>query len=137
MTRPPVGQLCHRRETADAALPPEVHVKRLDGVVQMMPQRHLVAVQLFGSGVERAPAHLGAEGAGILLVPVVEDDGADKGAAHLIGNIILPEQRFQRGVIHRLTPAGERAIAVYEELQTDINQVIAAKANDLIASIKE
>ena len=36
-----------------------------------------------------------------------------------------------------LTPAGERAIAVYEELQTDINQVIAAKANDLIASIKE
>lgn len=34
-----------------------------------------------------------------------------------------------------LTPAGERAIAVYEELQADINQVIAAKANDLIASI--
>ena len=36
-----------------------------------------------------------------------------------------------------IKPAGERAIAVYEELQTDINQVIAAKANDLIASIKE
>ena len=36
-----------------------------------------------------------------------------------------------------LTPAGERAIAVYEELQTDINQVIAAKADALIASIKE
>ena len=36
-----------------------------------------------------------------------------------------------------LTPAGERAIAVYEELQTDINQVIAAKANALIASIKK
>ena len=34
-----------------------------------------------------------------------------------------------------LTPAGERAIAVYEELQTDINNVIATKANDLIASI--
>ena len=68
----------------------------------MMPQRHLAAVQLFGSGVERAPAHLGAEGAGILLVPVVEDDGADEGAAHLIRHIILPEQRFQRGVIHRL-----------------------------------
>ena len=26
-----------------------------------------------------------------------------------------------------LTPAGERAIAVYEELQADINNVIAAK----------
>ena len=34
-----------------------------------------------------------------------------------------------------LTPAGERAIAVYEELQTDINNVIATKANALIASI--
>ena len=34
-----------------------------------------------------------------------------------------------------LTPAGERA--VYEELQTDISQVIAAKANALIASIKK
>ena len=36
-----------------------------------------------------------------------------------------------------LTPAGERAIAVYEELQTDINNVIATKADALIASIKE
>ncbi len=36
-----------------------------------------------------------------------------------------------------LTPAGERAIAVYEELQTDINNAIATKANALIASIKE
>lgn len=36
-----------------------------------------------------------------------------------------------------LTPAGERAIAAYEELQADINNVIATKANDLIASIKE
>ena len=34
-----------------------------------------------------------------------------------------------------LTPAGERAVAVYEELQADINDVIASKANDLIASI--
>ena len=36
-----------------------------------------------------------------------------------------------------LTPAGERAIAVYEELQADINQVIAAKADALIASINQ
>ena len=36
-----------------------------------------------------------------------------------------------------LTPAGERAIAVYETLQGEINQVIATRANDLIASIKE
>ena len=36
-----------------------------------------------------------------------------------------------------LTPAGERAIAVYEELQADINNIIATKADALIASIKE
>ena len=34
-------------------------------------------------------------------------------------------------------PAGERAIAVYEELQADINNIIATKADALIASIKE
>ena len=36
-----------------------------------------------------------------------------------------------------LTQAGERAIEVYETLQDEINEVIAARANDLIASIKE
>ena len=36
-----------------------------------------------------------------------------------------------------LTPAGERAIEVYETLQAEINNVIAAKANDLIASINK
>ena len=34
-----------------------------------------------------------------------------------------------------LTPAGERAIEAYETLQSEINQVIAAKADALIASI--
>ena len=33
--------------------------------------------------------------------------------------------------------AGERAIEVYETLQSEINNVIATKANDLIASIKK
>lgn len=36
-----------------------------------------------------------------------------------------------------LTPAGERAIEVYETLQSEINNVITTKANDLIASIKK
>ena len=36
-----------------------------------------------------------------------------------------------------LTPTGERAVAVYKGLQAEINQVIATKANELIASIKE
>lgn len=36
-----------------------------------------------------------------------------------------------------LTPAGERAIAVYEELQAEINEVIATRADDLIATINQ
>ena len=48
---------------------------------------------------------------------------------------VLLLQGIARG--STLTPAGERAIAVYEELQADINNVIVTKANDLIASIKE
>ncbi len=73
----------------NAALPPEIHVKGLHGIVQMMAQRHLVAAQFLRSSVQCTPPHLGAEGAGILLVPVVEHDGADQGAADLIGDIIL------------------------------------------------
>ena len=100
----PVGQLRHRRKAADAALPPEIHVKGLDGVVEVMAQRHLVAAQLFGGGMESAPAQIGAERAGIFLLSVVEDDGADEGAAHLVGHTVLPEKGFQRGVVHRLAP---------------------------------
>lgn len=38
---------------------------------------------------------------------------------------------------HSLNRAGKRAVAVYKGLQAEINQAIATKANDLIASIKE
>ena len=46
---------------------------------------------------------------------------------------IVNEAEGQLGC--KLIERGERAIAVYEELQADINNVIATKANDLIASI--
>ena len=36
-----------------------------------------------------------------------------------------------------LTPAGERAIEAYETLQTEINNVIATRADTLIATITE
>ena len=54
--------------------------------------------------MESAPAQIGAERAGIFLLSVVEDDGADEGAAHLVGHTVLPEKGFQRGVVHRLAP---------------------------------
>lgn len=36
-----------------------------------------------------------------------------------------------------LTPTGERTIEAYETLQAEINEVIATRADSLIASIKE
>ena len=48
---------------------------------------------------------------------------------------VLLLQGIARG--STLTPAGERAIEAYETLQTEINNVIATRADTLIATITE
>ena len=48
---------------------------------------------------------LGAQGAGVLLLAVVEHHRADLGAADLIGDIVLGKQLLQYGIIHG--PAAE------------------------------
>ena len=67
-----------------------------------MSQRHLVAAQLLRGGVQRTPPQLGAQGAGVLLLAVLEHHRADLGAAHLVGDAVLPEQLCQRRVVHGL-----------------------------------
>ena len=69
----------------------------------------------------------------VLLLQGIAREHSLNRAAKSMGMAYSIERGGARG--SSLTPAGERAIAVYEELQADINQVIAAKANDLIASI--
>ena len=95
----PPGQIGHRGKAADPPLPPEVHIKGLDGVVQMMAQGHLVAAQLLSRRVKGAPPQLGAEGAGVFLFAVVKDHRADVGAADLVGDARSPKQGFQRRVV--------------------------------------
>ena len=101
----PAGQPGHRRKAADAALPPEIHVKGLHRVVQVMPQGHLVAAQFLGGGVQGAAAQLGAEGAGILLLAVVKHHGADVGAADVVGDVVLGGKKVGQGrVVGGLRP---------------------------------
>ena len=80
------GEVAHRRKAAEPPLVEQVHDKGLDGVVPVVAQRQLVAAQLLGGVVQGAPAHLGAEAAGVVLVPDLEHYPADVGAADLIGD---------------------------------------------------
>ena len=70
----------------------------------------------------------------LLLQGIAREHSLNRAAEGQLGCKLI-ERDGARG--STLTPAGERAIAVYEELQADINNVIATKANDLIASIKK
>ena len=83
-----MGQVGDWRKAADAALPPEIHVKGLHSIVQMVPQRHLVAAQLLRGGVQGTPAQLGAEGTGVLFLPVFKHHRADLGAADVVGDAV-------------------------------------------------
>ena len=52
----PAVQLGDRGEAANAALPPEVHVKGLDSIIEVVAKRHFIAAQLLRRRVQRAPA---------------------------------------------------------------------------------
>ena len=96
----PLGQVGDRRKAADAALPPEIHVKGLHSIVQMVPQRHLVAAQLLRGGVQGTPAQLGAEGTGIGFFPDIKENFSDFRRYDLIRNLNFLAQRFDWFQIH-------------------------------------
>ena len=87
-------------KAADAALVKKAHEKRFDGIVKVMAQRDLVAAQFQQHIVQRAPAHFCAHGAGVLLVPVLENDRADLRLFDLIWHVQLRAQLRHRGKIH-------------------------------------
>jgi hypothetical protein len=117
----PARKVGDRREAADAALPPEIHVKGLHGIVQMVAQRHLVAAQFLRCRVQCTAPQLGAQGAGVLLLTVVEHHRADLGTADLIGDIVLGKQLLQYGVIHG--PAAELRVqrdGLHRKIKADV-----------------
>ena len=93
-------QMGHRLETADPALVNQGHHKSFHGIVKVVPQCQLVAVQVQQSLIEGPSAHLGAHGAGILFLPIVENDGANLRFDDGIGHIQLPAQLLNTGIIH-------------------------------------
>ena len=68
----------------------------------MVAQSQLADPPLADGVVQRAPAHLGAEGAGIVLLAHVKDDLLDVGLEAGIGDVLLPAQLRHRGKVHAL-----------------------------------
>ena len=67
----------HRLEAADPPLEQQTHQERLDGVVIVVAERHLGKALLQQRLIQRPAAHLGAQRAGIVFLPVLEDDRPD------------------------------------------------------------
>ena len=76
-------------EAGDLTREQQVHHEGLHRVVKVVPQRELVAAARLYGVVERAAPHLGAERAGVFLLPRVEHYLADvrlnDGVRHLVG----------------------------------------------------
>ena len=67
-------QIRHRLEAADAPLKQQVHQKCLHRVVVVVTQRDLADAPLRQRRVQAAPPQLGAQGAGIFLLPLLKHD---------------------------------------------------------------
>ena len=62
-----IGAVEFRHHRLDLRAPEHAHDRRLDDVIEMMPQRNLAASKLLGLAVQVAPAHARAEIAGGLF----------------------------------------------------------------------
>ena len=85
-------QVSHRLEAADAPLKQQVHQQRLDGVVIVMAQGDLPDAQVRKGRVQAAPPQLGAQGAGVLLLPLIEHNVVYRHLDAGIGHVQLPAQ---------------------------------------------
>ena len=71
--------VCHRLKAADAPLVHEREQKRLDRVIKMVTERELRDAALAERRAQCTAAHLGAQGAGVILLAYVEHDLLDVG----------------------------------------------------------
>ena len=93
-------QIGYRLETADPALKQQGHHEGLHRVVIVVPQRQLVEAPLHNCLIQGAPAHFRAQGAGILLLTVVKNNGSNFRLHNGIGYADIPAQRFYARVVH-------------------------------------
>ena len=90
----------HRLEAADPSLKEQRHDEGLHSVVIVMPQSQLVEPLLQKGLIQCPPAHFRAQGAGILFLPVVENNGGDLRFDHGIGHFQPVAHFLHPGVVH-------------------------------------
>ena len=94
------GHIGHRLEAADAPFKEQTHQKGLHSIVVVMTEGELVAAEVVQRGVERAAAHLGAERAGIVLLPHVEHDLLDVRRDDGVRNVQLAAHLRDGRIVH-------------------------------------
>ena len=97
-------QVGHRLEAGEPPLVEEGEEEGLDGVVEVVAQGDLGDAPVPDGVVESAPAHFGAHGAGVLLLPQVEDDVVDLRGEEGVGDAQLLAVGRHRGEVHALAP---------------------------------
>ena len=107
--RPDLGdvgavQIGHRLEAGDPPLVKEGEEKGLDGVVKVVAQGDLGDAPVPDGVVKGPPPHLGAHGAGVLLLPQVEDDVVDLRGQKGVGDLQRLAVGRHRGEVHPLAP---------------------------------
>ena len=90
----------HRLEAADAALEQQIHQQRLHRVVIVVAQGDLADALFRQGGVQAAPPQFGAQGAGILLLPLLEDDLVHRHLNAGVGHLQPFAQRRHAGEVH-------------------------------------
>ena len=94
-------------EGVDAALVEHGEEERLNGVVAVMAEGELVGADLEAEVHQRAAAHLRAQGAGVFLLALLEDDLADLRFADDIGNVQRFAERAHAAEVEGLKAHGE------------------------------
>ena len=97
---PAAVQVGHGLEAADPPLQEEAHEHGLHRVVVVVAQGDLVQAQPVQLCAQGAPAQLGAQGAGIFLLPVDKDDLVDWYADQVVGHLQILAQPGNGGEIH-------------------------------------
>ena len=93
-------QVGHRVEAGQPPLVEQGQEEGLHRVVVVVPQGHLVDARLPQGGVEGAPAHLGAQGAGVLLLPGFKDHVVHLGGDPVEGDALPPAPVRHGGQVH-------------------------------------
>ena len=123
----PYARAAHMRDRLKAADAPLIYEREQEGlhcVVKVMAEGELRDAAGTQRIAQRAAPHLGAEGAGIVLLAHVEDDLLDVCFQARIRHVQFAAEVFHRGEIHALEPQLDRDRLEMERLWIVGAQVI-------------